>query len=186
MNIDIKEVSTRLKATREAREFTTAYMAEKTGLTTEQYAEYENGAGEFSLSFLNECAIILGIELVELLTGSEPRLQKYSMVKNNKGLPITRREGFSYQHVAYLFKNKKIEPLIVTAPYSDAEQDKPIRLSCHEGQEMDYIISGKLKITIDSHTEILEPGDSIYYDSKNPHGMIAVGGEECKFLAILI
>ena len=51
---------------------------------------------------------------------------------------------------------------------------------------MDFILSGKLKFVINNHTEILNPGDCVYYDSTNPHGMIADGGEDCVFLAILI
>ena len=51
---------------------------------------------------------------------------------------------------------------------------------------MDYIISGTLKFQIGSHIEMVSEGDCIYYDSMNPHGMIAVDGKDCKFLAILI
>lgn len=186
MNYNIKEVSSRLKSTREYLDISVEYMAEKTDTTVEEYKSLENGEKDFSLSFLNASAEALGIEMIELLTGVEPKLNTYSVVKNNQGLPIERRIGFTYQHMAYLFKNKEIEPLIVNAPYSEEEQSKPIHLSVHDGQEMDFIVSGKLKFVINDHEEILEPGDCVYYNSKNPHGMIAYGGEDCKFLAILI
>ena len=186
MDYNIKEVSSRLKSTREYLDIGVEYMAEKTDTTVEEYKSLENGEKDFSLSFLNASAEALGIEMIELLTGVEPKLSTYSVVKNNKGLPIERRIGFTYQHMAYLFKNKEIEPLIVNAPYSEEEQSKPIHLSVHDGQEMDFIVSGKLKFVIHDHEEILEPGDCVYYNSKNPHGMIAYGGEDCKFLAILI
>ncbi|MDE7279686.1 MAG: cupin domain-containing protein [Oscillospiraceae bacterium] len=92
----------------------------------------------------------------------------------------------TYQHLAYLFKDKKIEPFLVIAPYSEEEQDKPISLSVHEGQEYDYILSGSLKVVIDGKVKVFTKGDSIIYDSGAPHGMIATGGEKCEFLAILI
>ena len=76
--------------------------------------------------------------------------------------------------------------MLVPAPYDEEEQKKPIHLSVHDGQEMDYIISGTLKFQIGSHIETVNEGDCIYYDSMNPHGMIAVDGKDCKFLAILI
>jgi mannose-6-phosphate isomerase-like protein (cupin superfamily) len=186
MNYEIKDVSARLKATREYLDITAQTMAEKTKTPLDEYVSLENGEKDFSLSFLNECAIVLGVELIELLTGSEPRLQKYSIIKSGKGLSIDRRAGFTYQHMAYLFKHKKIEPLIVTAPYCEAEQDKPVHLNSHAGQEMNFIVSGKLKFTIDSHTEILEAGDCVYFDSTAEHGMAAYGGEDCVFLAVLI
>ena len=36
------------------------------------------------------------------------------------------------------------------------------------------------------HQVVLGPGDSIYYDSSTPHGMIAVEGENCTFYAIVL
>jgi transcriptional regulator with XRE-family HTH domain len=186
MDYNIKDVSGRLKSTREYLDISVGEMASKTNVTTEEYISLENGEKDFSLSFLNEAANALGVELVELLTGVTPKLNTYSIVRKDKGLPIERRERFAYQHLAYLFKNKKIEPLLVTAPYDEEEQNKPIYLSVHDSQEMDYIISGTLKFQIGDHVEIVNEGDCIYYDSMNPHGMIAVDGKECKFLAILI
>ena len=186
MDYNIKDVSDRLKATRECLDITVEQMAADTSVSVEEYISLENGEKDFSLSFLNEAAEALGIELIELLTGVTPKLKTYSVVRKDKGLPIERRRRFAYQHLAYLFKNKHIEPLLETAPYEKEEQDKPIYLSSHDGQEMDFILSGSLKIQIGKHVEILNEGDCIYYDSKNPHGMIATNGADCKFLAILI
>ncbi|MCL2698429.1 MAG: cupin domain-containing protein [Oscillospiraceae bacterium] len=186
MNYEIKDVSARLKATREYLDISVENMAEKTKTPIKDYIILESGEQDFSLSFLNECAIALGVELIELLTGAEPRLQKYSVVKKGKGLPIDRRIGFTYQHMAYLFKHKMVEPLVVTAPFSEAEQLEPVHLSSHAGQELNYIISGKLKFTIGTHTEILEEGDCVFFDSSVQHGMTAYGGNDCEFLAVLI
>ena len=36
------------------------------------------------------------------------------------------------------------------------------------------------------HTEVLNEGDSILYNSSTPHGMIAVGGKPCVFCAVVI
>jgi mannose-6-phosphate isomerase-like protein (cupin superfamily) len=186
MNYEIKDVSARLKATREYLDITAEAMAEKTQTPIKDYIILESGEKDLSLSFLNDCAGALGVELIELLTGTEPRLQKYSIVKAGKGLPIDRRIGFTYQHMAHLFKHKKIEPLIVTAPYSEAEQGKPVHMSNHDGQEMNFIIKGKMKFTIGDKTELLEAGDCVYFDSSVPHGMVAAGGQDCEFLAVLI
>jgi mannose-6-phosphate isomerase-like protein (cupin superfamily) len=51
---------------------------------------------------------------------------------------------------------------------------------------MDMVVSGKLKFVIGEHIELLEPGDCIYFDAKNPHGMVAIDGQDCRFLAVLI
>ena len=39
---------------------------------------------------------------------------------------------------------------------------------------------------LEGHTEILNEGDAIYYDSSRGHGMIAVGGKPCQFIAMIL
>ena len=64
--------------------------------------------------------------------------------------------------------------------------EETIDLVTHEGQECDIVIKGHMKIRIGDNTEILGPGDCIYFDSGTPHGMIAVNGEDCSFYAIVL
>lgn len=99
---------------------------------------------------------------------------------------MKRRSGFNYYHLGYRFKDKLCEPFLVTAPFSQEEQDKPITLSTHEGQEFDYILKGSLKVAFEDHTEVLNEGDSVLYNSAHGHGMIATNGEDCAFLAIIL
>ena len=103
MNYDIKDVSTRLKATREYLDLTPEYMAKKAKISVDEYNVLENGEKDFSLSFLYACAEALGIELIELLTVVTPHLQQYSIVRKGEGLTIERHERFAYKHLAYLF-----------------------------------------------------------------------------------
>ena len=91
MKYDIKEVSSRLKATRESLEFTVKEMAEAARITEPEYLDYEEGRKDLSLSVLNSCAEAMGIEMIELLTGSSPTLATYSLVRKGEGLPIERR-----------------------------------------------------------------------------------------------
>lgn len=186
MNYNIKEVADRLKGLRISLDLSVEELCEKTGISCEDYNMIENGEKDFSVTFLYKCAELFDVELVEILTGISPKLSKCSIVRAGQGLPIERRERFAYQHMAYLFKDKKIEPLIVKAPYEVENQEKPIKLSVHDGHEFDYILKGSLKFVCGSTTEILSEGDAVYYDSTSPHGMIATNGDDCEFLAILV
>jgi mannose-6-phosphate isomerase-like protein (cupin superfamily) len=186
MEYVVEQVAQRIKYMRELLEISCEEMAEITGVSLEEYMKCEAGETDFSFTFLYKCAEKFGMDLAELLTGEMPRLSFYSIVRNGKGLSVKRRSGFEYSHLAYLFKNKVAEPFLVTAAYSEEEQTKDIALSTHEGQEMDYILTGQLKVQLEGHTEILNAGDCIYYDSSHGHGMIATGGEDCRFLAIVM
>lgn len=186
METKLVEIAQRIKGLREIMEISQEDMAKKTDVSLETYQAYENGEKDFGFTFLFLCAQELGVDIVELLTGEVPRLRFYSVVRKGKGLPMKRRAGFTYQHLAYRLKDKLAEPFLVTAPYREEEQDQPIELSRHRGQEMDFVLKGKLKMQMENHVEYLEEGDSIFYDSSHGHGMIAVDGEECVFLAVVM
>lgn len=186
MEPNIQEVAHRIQALREDLEITPAEMAVATGRNEEEYLLQESGDQDLSFTFLYKCAEKFGVDVIELLTGENPHLSGYSLTRKGEGLSIKRRAGFEYLHKAPHFKNKLSEPFLVTAPYLEEEQDKPIHLSKHTGQELDFIISGKMKFAYEDHVEVLEPGDLVYYDSGRGHGMIALDGEPCVFLAIVM
>lgn len=183
---DLKNIGTRLFTMRDILDISVEEMAAVTGTTPEFYTACERGESDIPISFLYKCAHHLGVDVTDLLMGETPRLSVYQVVRKNEGVPVERRHGFSYKNMSYLFKGRKVEPFMVTAPYSDAEQNAPIPLSVHTGQEFDMVISGTLRMIVDGKTETLEEGDCIYLDSSYPHGMIATGGSDCSFLAVVI
>ena len=183
---NIKEVAGRIRALREDFDLTMQEMADATGRSVAEYAAQESGEQDLSFTFLYKCAEKLGVDVIELLTGETPHLKGYSLVRAGDGLSIKRRAGFEYLHKAPHLGNKLAEPFVVTAPYLEEEQDKPIHLSYHKGMELDYIISGKLRFAYEENIEEVGPGDTLMYDSGRGHGMIAIGGEPCVFLAIVM
>ncbi len=186
MDSKLMEIAERIRGLREILEFSEEEVAAFTDVTLEEYRMLEAGKSDFTFTFLFKCAEKFGVDMVELLTGDRPKLSFYSVVRAGKGFPIKRRQGFEYQHLGYLFRNKLAEPFLVKAPYIEAEQNEPIHLSYHEGQEFDFILQGSLKVAMEDHVEVLHAGDTIYYDSGHGHGMIATGGEECIFLAVVL
>lgn len=186
MEPNIKEVANRIRSLREDADLTMQEMAEATGRTLAEYSAQESGEQDLSFTFLYKCAKRLGVDVIELLTGEAPHLTGYSLTRAKDGLSIRRRAGFEYLHKAPHFKNKLAEPFLVTAPYLEEEQNTPIHLSYHKGQELDYIISGHMRFAYEDHIEELEAGDVLMYDSGRGHGMIATGGEPCTFLAVVL
>ena len=186
MEPNIKEVAARIRALREDLDLTLQEMADATGRSTAEYAAQESGEEDLSFTFLYKCADKFGVDVIELLTGENPHLTGYSLTRAADGLSIKRRAGFEYLHKAPHFRHKLAEPFLVTAPYLPEEQDVPIHLSRHKGQELDFIISGRMRFAYEDHVEELEAGDFLMYDSGRGHGMIAIGGEPCVFLAIVL
>ncbi|MFA6731098.1 MAG: AMP-binding protein [Eubacteriales bacterium] len=178
-------IAQRLKWARNISGISTEEMAKAADITPDAYAVLEEGESDFSFTFLFKCAKKLGMDISELVGGTNPTLSFYNLSRKGQGMPIRRKSAFDYRHIAPYLKNRAAEPFVVTAKYDPFLESTPITLSSHDGQELDYIISGKLKVQLDDHIEYLEEGDSVYYDSSHRHGMVAVGGSDCVFLAVV-
>ncbi len=177
------EVAQRIKNTREIFGFSVEEMARKTDVSPEEYAEYESGKRDFSFTFIYKCAKCFNVDPTELLQGTSPTLSSYNLTRKGGGLPITRLTGNVYKNLASMFKNKVAEPFWVKIPY---KENDTMKMSTHAGQEFDIVIKGTLKANIGGNEEILHEGDSIYYNSTEPHGLMPVGGEDVEIYAIVM
>lgn len=186
MEKQVTQIAQRLAYLRQISGRTPEEMAEVAGVSTAEYLAAEQGTRDFSFTFLFKCANALKVDITDLVTGEAAKLSRVSVTKKGEGMPILRREGFRYNHLASNFKNRAAEPFVVTAPYDPAAQDEEIPTATHSGEEFDYVISGTLKMRVGDKIYTLEAGDSVYYDSSIPHGMIAAGGADCVFMAVVL
>ena len=180
------DVAQRIWELREVNGFTSEEMASKLALSVEAYNKYESGAEDLPFSFIHNCALLFGVELSDLLEGETARLSSYAVTRRGKGRVTSKEQDIEVRDLAPRFKNKNAEPYWVTYSYSEEQQNAPISLVSHSGHEFDIIFNGQLKVQVGEHTEVLSEGDSIYYRSSTPHGMIAVGGKDCVFCAVVI
>ena len=182
----LKEIATRIKEMREIMGWSIAEMAEKTEVSEQQYIEYESANIDFPFTFIHKCALAFDVEMTQLLEGYSARLSSYTVTRKGQGQKTAKEDGIDITNLAPKFKDKIAEPYYVRYEYSAAQQNKPIHLTKHSGQEFDLVLSGSLKVQIGEHTEVLNEGDSIYYNSSTPHGMIAINGEDCVFCAVVL
>ena len=186
LEFKIKEMAQRIKTLREIEGFTVSEMALKTGVSVEEYESCESGLKDLNFAFLYRCADALKVDVTEIIDGTGPRLAGYTVTRAGEGQEIQKAHGMTYFNLASAFKNRIAEPLYVVSDYDDSLQNKPIDLTSHDGQECDIVVKGALKVQVGNHVEVLRAGDSIYYDSSVPHGMIAVDGEDCVFYAFVL
>lgn len=182
----LMEIALRIREMREIMGLTEAEMAEKTQVSPETYAAYETGAVDLPFTFIHKCALAFGIEITDLLEGYSAHLSSYTVTRKGRGVTTARERGIQIQHLAPMFRGKMAEPYWVKYDYLPELQHRPIHMTTHSGQEFDLIVSGTLKVQVGDHVELLNEGDSIFYDSSTPHGMIAVDGQDCVFLAVVL
>ena len=186
MDYKIREVADRIRELREISGLSIEEMAQRTNVTAQEYAQYEAGCRNMSIAFLYRCVLIFGVDFSDLLEGRSAKLRNYALTRKGDGQRIEEAHHMVGYNLAPDFRNRIALPLYMKLKYKEGAEYEDIELVTHEGQECDIVIRGQMKIQIGSNTEILNPGDTIYYDSSIPHGMIATGGEDCAFYAIVL
>ena len=186
LDYKIQEMARRIRELREIEGYTIAEMAEKTDVTAQEYMDCEEGRSDLNFAFIYRCAMALKVNVTDIIEGYSPKLRSYTVTRSGAGQEIASAHGMTYYNMAYDFRNRIAEPLFVKIDYNENAAHKDIELTTHTGQECDIVIEGQLMVQIGEHREILGPGDSIYYNSETPHGMIATGGKDCTFYAIVL
>jgi transcriptional regulator with XRE-family HTH domain len=184
MNEQIKLITERIKGLREVSGISAESFAKVLNISYEQIMKYESGTVDIPVSLLYKIAHHFNVDLSALLSGENPRLHVYCVVREGKGLRVERNKNYRYESLAYNFINKKAEPFIVIVePLKD---DAELEYTSHPGQEFDYVMEGCLLVCIDGHEVILNEGDSIYFDSNYKHAIKALNNKTVKLLAVAV
>ena len=183
MSDQVKQIAQRIKTLREESDYTVAEVARFTDVSEADYLSYESGAVDIPISFLLKLSQFFRVDTTTILTGESPRLNVCAVTRKDKGVIVNRSNHYQYKNLAYNFTHRRIEPLLVTVVPSANRDMTP---NSHEGHEFDYVLEGRLHIRVGEHDMILEPGDSVYYDSRHLHAMQTAGEETCRFLAMVI
>ena len=182
----LMDIAMRIRDMREILGYSMQKMAELTEVSEAVYRQYESGTADLPFSFLHKCAKVFGVEITVLLEGHSAKLSGYTVTRRGKGLVTASEDGITIQDMAPMFRKKLATPYWVTYKYSAELQDQPIHTTTHTGQEFDLVIKGAMRIKVGDHEEILREGDSIFYKSSTPHGMIAIDGQDCVFLSMIM
>ncbi len=186
MNKDVK-VGKKIKEVREAMGLSLKDLADKTGFSTAFLSQIENHLISPPLGAIINIAGSLDVEIGTLFDqkGEAPftlvrkdQRQTTSRVASKEGV----RYGYSYESLAPDKINRNMEPFLVTLEPT-SKKGVPYK---HEGEEFIFVLEGRVEVQLGEFIDILEPGDSIYYDSTFPHRVSCADGEKiAKILAVI-
>jgi transcriptional regulator with XRE-family HTH domain len=179
-------MSQRIKSLRLEKGLSVLDMARRTGLDQAYLHEIEQGRVNPPLGILVKLGKALDMKMGAFI--SSKRDQAYSVVRKDQRramsrYPNTRQTsyGYSYHSLAPDKANRAMEPVMVTL----TAQGKDVEPSSHEGQEFVFVLEGEMELTIGDKVEVLGPGDSIYYESSEPHVLKPHGEGPTTILAVL-
>ena len=183
MQEKIKQVASRIRELREIFGATVPDLARAFQVPEADYHRFESGTVDIPVGILYQIAQRFGVELTTLLTGEEPRLRTYALTRAGQGVSVDRRQEYGYQSLAYNFIRKRAEPFLVTVQPEPEGQE---HVNSHPGQEFHYVLEGTLRVRLDLHELVLEPGDSLYFDSSVPHSLAALNQAPARLLAVIL
>lgn len=175
-------IAQRIAGARDAADITVEDAARQLGISVETYMAYENGTKDVPLGDIPQLAAIFGADPFAIFTGVNSHAKLFSVTRAGKGPIVERNSAYHYESLNSTFSGAKFMPYFVTVT---PDPDAVIHKNAHPGNEFDLVVSGRLELVIESHSIILNEGDSIYFDSSRPHGMRAVGDQPTKFLAVI-
>lgn len=184
MNEQIKQIAERLRGLRDVLDLNPEDMAEACGMSVEKYLDMESGDKDISVSALQQIARKYEVSLDVLMFGEEPKMSSYFLTRKGSGVSVERSKAYKYEALASGFRRRKADPFIVTV--EPKPEGTPMHLNSHQGQEFNMVMEGRLLLNVDGKDIILNEGDSLYFDSTKPHGMMALDGQTVKFLAIIM
>lgn len=176
------DVGGRLHEIRKRRRLTLDALARETGFTKGYLSKIERGHKVPPIASLARISRALGANVADVLQpsrdGAEPSIssRKVSIVRAHERQQEIRGGssfGYDYQALAHKMGSKHMQPFVFTFP---VQLLKEVYFE-HEGEEMIFILSGKVEFEAAGERVTLSPGDCVYFDSSLPHRGRGVNGE---------
>lgn len=180
-------VGEKIKIFRESKGLLLKDVAELTGFSTALLSQMENHLVSPSLGTLIKMAKALGVKVGDFL--GETQGEPFTIVRKDERKTISRfaskegvKYGYLYESLGHEKRDRHMEPFIVTLEPATVKASKT---SVHEGEEFIFVLEGEMEVILGNHTDVLFPGDSIYYDSTIPHRVQCHQEKITKILAVL-
>ncbi len=161
----------RIKEIRKQEKFTLQELADRTGLTAGLLSKIENFRTVPSLPVLMSIATALQVDLAELFAGmSFAHKPKWLLIRHSDQKPVEREEsdGMSYSVILETALNAvNLQVLLVTV--QPGVKREPVS---GEGDEMLYILSGKMEYRLGEDRVQLQAGDTLFFDGALPHAPV--------------
>ena len=181
--MDERTIGGNIRAIRQRASLTVTALAKRAHLAKSTLSKIENGQVSAPISTLLRVAQAIDCPLAEFF--SEPKADPtHVLTRKNQGPVITRdgsRFGYAYQALALEMRRKYAEPFLLTIQPGD-----PVGKFEHGGQEFIYMLAGRLGFTVGDNKMTLRPGDSLYFDPRQPHTTRVLGKTPARFLCLFI
>jgi transcriptional regulator with XRE-family HTH domain len=176
-NVDL---GSRVRGLRHSKRMTLKDVAVRSGLSVATLSKVENNRLSPTYENIIRLARGLDVDIAALFSDqphSAPRGRR-SITRRGAG-KIFETETYDYEMLCTDVVGKRIIPL--KARIKQREWKDFSSLITHEGEEVIYVLAGRIKLITEFYEEvILEPGDCVYFDSTMGHVCLTQGLEDAE------
>lgn len=180
-------IGKKIKALRIKKEMTIEEVSKETGISEAVISRIEEQDFAPPLGCIVSLADVLRVTVGELFGDSAD--SPFCIVRSDGRKAVSRfnsivgeSSGYSYESLGHRKQNRQMEPFLVTlTPVKDAT----VEPNQHVGEEIIFVLEGQVEVRLADHTDILNPGDSIYYDSSLPHIVSCHGDDPATIFAVI-
>lgn len=181
------QVGEKIKRFREDNALTLKDLADRTGLSTAVLSQIENHLISPPLGTLIRITRALELRPGHFFDQSADK--PFTIVRKDERRPVSRfaskrgiQYGYAYESLGHDMKDRHMEPFLVTLEPATLASPKP---AAHDGEEFLFVLEGEMEVTLGDHSDVLQPGDAVYYDSKIPHLVQCKGKRKAVILAVI-
>jgi transcriptional regulator with XRE-family HTH domain len=173
-------VGNALRALRTKRDLSIRALAEKSGLAVNTLSLIENEKTSPSVATLQQLAVALDVPITAFFENGSPK-NRVAYIK------ASQRSGAAFAHgtlddLSAGLTDRTVAPFVVTMKPNTNSGTQPI---VHTGHEFVFCLEGRIVYTIEDQTYLLEPGDSLLFESHLPHRWQNVEAAPARALLVL-
>lgn len=168
----------RIRASREGAGLTLKVVAQGTGLSQPFLSRLERGRVSASIANFLEIARVLGVPISALLDGEvSPPVRNWAVHRRGSTVP---GDGYSFHQLAAGLGRRRMDAFVLDFPPGRAQE----LTVAHEGEELLYVLEGRVRFRFGEEEALLGPGDAVQFDSSQPHSAANVGAKRARLLMV--
>jgi transcriptional regulator with XRE-family HTH domain len=183
--LDAYAIGEKLRALRLKKKMGLVELGRHTGLSPALLSKIERGRLFPTLPTLLRIALVFSVGLEYFFVGAREKplvavVRKADRVRLPER-PKARESAFHFESLDYPAAERRFNSYY--AEFLPADPDR-LRLHDHPGAEFIYVLHGTLSVHVQGNEHVLNPGDSMYFDSGLPHGYRRSAGRRCSAFVV--
>jgi transcriptional regulator with XRE-family HTH domain len=160
-------------------------LGKHTGLSASMLSQLENGKIIPTLPTLARIAMVFDVGMDHFFSDRRKR-GKFAVIREAERMRFPERSdapkpGYHFECLAFSSQEKGMQAYMA---FFEPREPAEVAEHVHDGAELIHVLEGELGLRYMDEEEVLNCGDSVYFDGSQPHGYRAVTKSGAKAIVI--